>query len=242
MSIYQKLLNIQSKISAPKNQYNNFGKYHYRSCEDILKAIKPLLTENKCILTIDDDIKHIEGRYYVEATAKLINCEKEDSYIETKALARESEQKKGMDESQITGSTSSYARKYALNGLLCLDDEKDADSKKPENGQKNEQNNQKRDNKPNNLKDLGDGMLNHEKEIKNASEIKSDDIKPDLNKFWASINELGFKEKDVYEIASANEGKEIKDVSNFSKDKLKRIYTMLKSQKDAKDTFEGEEV
>lgn len=126
MSIYQKLLNIQCQLKAPKNQYNSFGGYHYRSCEDILEGLKPLLHENKAILVLTDDLVQVGDRYYIKATAKLIDVEKGES-IESTAFAREAESKKKMDASQITGSASSYARKYALNGLFCIDDTKDAD-------------------------------------------------------------------------------------------------------------------
>ena len=126
LSVHQKLLDVQSEIKVPKNQYNKFGKYNYRSCEDILEAAKPLLKKNSCILSISDEIKHIEGRFYVEARAVITDCESGDSFQVT-AYAREEESKKGMDGAQVTGSTSSYARKYALNGLFALDDNKDSD-------------------------------------------------------------------------------------------------------------------
>lgn len=117
---------IQTRLNAPKNQRNNFGKYNYRSCEDILEALKPLLADTKCTLTISDDIVDIGGRIYVKATATLVTPDG-ISYTTT-AYAREAETKTGMDVSQITGAASSYARKYALNGLFCIDDNKDADA------------------------------------------------------------------------------------------------------------------
>ena len=132
MNIYEKLLNIQNELKAPKNQHNNFGNYDYRSCEDILEAVKPLCKENKVVLNISDEIVMIGQRYYVKATATLVDLEntKDDCIqtIENVAYAREEEQKKGMDGSQVTGASSSYARKYALNGLFCIDDTKDADT------------------------------------------------------------------------------------------------------------------
>lgn len=128
MKIETKLLAIQSKLKAPKNQYNSFGKYSYRSCEDILEGVKPLLDENKCTLTINDEVMLIGLRYYIKATATLRDCESEETISNT-AFAREEEVKKGMDSSQVTGATSSYARKYALNGLFCIDDVKDADTR-----------------------------------------------------------------------------------------------------------------
>lgn len=122
-----KLLNMQQELKATKSQYNSFGKYSYRSCEDILEAVKPLLAKNKCILTLEDRVELIGDRYYIKAIAILEDAESEGK-IEKWAMAREQSEKKGMDESQITGATSSYARKYALNGLFCIDDNKDADT------------------------------------------------------------------------------------------------------------------
>ena len=123
--LVKKLAKIQSELKAPKNQYNNFGKYKYRSCEDILEAVKPLVNKIDCIMTISDEIVMLGDRYYVKATAAITDGE---NTISNSAYARESFDKKGMDDSQITGATSSYARKYALNGLLCIDDTKDADT------------------------------------------------------------------------------------------------------------------
>ena len=123
--LVKKLAKIQSELKAPKNQYNNFGKYKYRSCEDILEAVKPLVNKIDCIMTISDEIVMLGDRYYVKATAAITDGE---NSISNSAYARESFDKKGMDDSQITGATSSYARKYALNGLLCIDDTKDADT------------------------------------------------------------------------------------------------------------------
>lgn len=158
MNIYTKLAEIQQKLKAPKGQKNNFGNYKYRSCEDILEAVKPLLGDFS--LTLNDEIVLIGERYYIKATACLSgsvamgeikpikkgdiltytpNNNLENNKIHTCAFARESESKKGMDESQITGTASSYARKYALNGLFCIDDTKDADTmdnKTPEEDKK----------------------------------------------------------------------------------------------------------
>lgn len=122
-----KLLNMQQELKATKSQYNSFGKYSYRSCEDILEAVKPLLAKNKCILTLEDRVELIGDRYYIKAIAILEDAESEGK-IEKWAMAREQSEKKGMDESQVTGAASSYARKYALNGLFCIDDNKDADT------------------------------------------------------------------------------------------------------------------
>lgn len=125
MKLHEKLLAIQTKLKAPKGQYNSFGKYSYRSAEDILEAVKPLNAEQGVLLTITDEIKEIGGRVYVVATATVSDGTDE---LKASAFAREPENKKGMDESQITGATSSYARKYALNGLYAIDDNKDADT------------------------------------------------------------------------------------------------------------------
>lgn len=132
MEFIEKIVAIQSELKAPKGQYNSFGKYNYRSCEDILEGVKPLLAKHGLVLTIQDSIDLIGDRFYVKATATITDGKQE---ISTSAYARESLDKKGMDASQVTGATSSYARKYALNGLLAIDDTKDADtmdnSKKP---------------------------------------------------------------------------------------------------------------
>lgn len=120
----KQLLEIQNRLKAPKSQYNSFGKYSYRSCEDILEAVKPLLIEQKAQLTLSDEVVAVANRIYIKATATFTT---EEETIVSTAFAREPEVKKGMDESQITGTASSYARKYALNGLFLIDDEKDAD-------------------------------------------------------------------------------------------------------------------
>lgn len=122
----KELITIQSRLKAPKDNFNSFGRYKYRSAEGILEAVKPLLTEQKCTLTITDDIVGVGDRIYVKATVTIKN-EKGDSESTT-AFAREEESKKGMDASQVTGTASSYARKYALNGLFAIDDTKDADA------------------------------------------------------------------------------------------------------------------
>ena len=125
--IYASLMVIQRELKCQKNQYNSFGKYKYRSCEDIVEAVKPLLNEQGLILTMSDEVVGVADRVYIKATCKVIDVANGD-VIETSALARESLTKKGMDDSQITGTASSYARKYALNGLFAIDDTKDADT------------------------------------------------------------------------------------------------------------------
>lgn len=128
MNIYEKLLAIQCELKAPKSQYNSFGKYNYRNCEDILEAVKPICRKHNAVLRLTDDIIFVDGRHYVKATAILTDCEKPDMQISVSANAREEEDKKGMDGSQVTGASSSYARKYALNGLFDIDDTKDSDT------------------------------------------------------------------------------------------------------------------
>lgn len=127
ISIYSKLLSIQNELKAPKNQYNKFGKYNYRSCEDILEAIKPLCLKYGAVVLIDDYVSQIGERFYVKTKASLIDIDTQEE-VYACAYARESENKKGMDSAQVTGATSSYARKYALNGLFCIDDTKDVDT------------------------------------------------------------------------------------------------------------------
>jgi hypothetical protein len=157
MTIYEKLSAIQVKLNAPKKQYNSYGRYNYRSCEDILEGLKAHLEETKTAVTVNDEIVLIGERYYVKATATLHDCESDKSVSNT-AYAREELTKKGMDASQITGSTSSYARKYALNGLFCIDDVKDADT---------------RDNRQ---KDAAE-QVKAEEEVKNIENSVIDDLK-----------------------------------------------------------------
>lgn len=127
LTLGEKLVKIQTELKAPKNLYNSFGKYSYRNVEGIQEALKPLLAKYGCAVTLNDEIVEIGGRIYVKATARICEYPSEASLSVT-AYAREADSKKGMDEAQITGATSSYARKYALNGLFLLDDTKDADT------------------------------------------------------------------------------------------------------------------
>jgi hypothetical protein len=127
MTIYEKLLSIQTELKAPKSQYNSFGKYNYRNCEDILEAVKPLCAKYKAVSVMGDEVIQIGERYYIKSTARLIDLESE-GVVENTAYAREEAEKKGMDGSQVTGASSSYARKYALNGLFAIDDTKDSDT------------------------------------------------------------------------------------------------------------------
>lgn len=123
----KRLIEIQKELKAPKGQYNSFGKYKYRNCEDILEAVKPLLASRNLFITLNDDIVAVNERYYVKATATIFDTEGKE-IAHTSAFAREEENKKGMDGSQVTGASSSYARKYALNGLFAIDDTKDSDT------------------------------------------------------------------------------------------------------------------
>lgn len=127
-NITTQLAAIQYELKAPKTQYNSFGKYNYRNCEDILEAVKPLLVAHGAALSLSDDLIQIGDRYYIKATAALMNINRPSECISVTAYAREDETKKGMDGAQVTGAASSYARKYALNGLFCIDDTKDADA------------------------------------------------------------------------------------------------------------------
>ena len=126
-NVYEKLLSVQNMLKAPKSQYNAFGKYNYRNCEDILEAVKPLCKEVKALVYLTDEIVMVGERYYVQAKATFIDVEN-DGIVCAIAYAREEETKKGMDGSQVTGASSSYARKYALNGLFDIDDTKDSDT------------------------------------------------------------------------------------------------------------------
>lgn len=126
-NIYSRLQAVQMELKAPKDQYNNFGKYSYRSCEDILEVVKPLCQKQGLLLSLTDEIVEMGGRNYIKSIARVIEMETGKDFF-TVAFAREDEAKKGMDGSQISGCASSYARKYALNGLFCIDDTKDADT------------------------------------------------------------------------------------------------------------------
>lgn len=128
MTIYEKLSAVQQELKAPKNRRNTFGKYNYRSCEDILEAVKPILAKHEATILITDDISEVGGKVYIQATVRFVDLRVNGDMITVNAFARESVDKKGMDDAQITGTSSSYARKYALNGLFLIDDVKDPDS------------------------------------------------------------------------------------------------------------------
>ncbi len=127
MKVHEKLFSVQQQLKAPKGQRNDFGKYNYRSCEDIVEAVKPLMAVQRLLLTMSDDLVQVGDRYYIKATARITDITDGET-VEVTAFAREEESKKGMDGSQVTGASSSYARKYALNGLFAIDDTKDSDA------------------------------------------------------------------------------------------------------------------
>lgn len=170
MGIKDKLSAIQQRLKAPKSLYNSFGKYNYRNAEGILEAFKPFEAEYNVTLVISDTALIVGNRIYIQATARLYDNESE-GYIETSALAREAETKKGMDESQITGTASSYARKYALNGLFLLDDTKDADT---DENRIERENRSKKDN-------VGDALV---------GEVKANALKKMLENAGSDINAL----------------------------------------------------
>ena len=151
MSVIKKLIKVQDQLKAPKNQYNDFGGYNYRSCEDIVEAVKPLLHAEGLLMTISDELVQRDSRYYIKATVKVTDGEES---VVVDGWAREAENKKRMDPSQITGASSSYARKYALNGMFAIDDTKDADDLN-----KHGEGNNKKD-KPNNNKSKSNGSKN----------------------------------------------------------------------------------
>ena len=191
MNLEEKLAVIQQELIAPKNQFNKFGNYNYRSCEDILEGLKPCLLKVRAAVTITDEIVLIGDRYYIKASAILRDCESEKVIINT-AYAREEESKKGMDASQITGSTSSYARKYALNGLFCIDDVKDADS---------------RDNRTKEATEQKEAEAEQKKiESSKISKVKVDALKARCESESVSLDKL----LELYKVNDASELNELK--------------------------------
>lgn len=180
MGISEKLLSIQSELKAPKSQYNKFGNYNYRSCEDILEALKPLCKQNNAIVLLKDELVNIGERYYVRATASLVDVETGES-AQTTAYAREEENKKGMDGSQITGASSTYARKYALNGLFAIDDTKDSDTTNTTSKSKNKGNQQE--------VDLAEQQRDYNKEIKNYAAVLAEHSKQSPDEWIAKAKE-----------------------------------------------------
>lgn len=166
-TLLEKLSNIQIELKAPKNQFNKFGGYKYRNCEDILEAVKPICHKNRTSLILDDELVLLGDRYYIRAVAKLYDWDS-DRTITTSALARETSTKKGMDESQITGSASSYARKYALNGLFNIDDTKDMDTNELSEETKNRKQQSSKNTKKDDTKDKSIIIYNYYKEHKDT--------------------------------------------------------------------------
>ena len=183
MKLHEKLLAIQTKLKAPKGQYNSFGKYSYRSAEDILEAVKPLNAEQGVLLTITDEIKEVGGRIYVVATATASDGTDE---LKVSAFAREPENKKGMDDSQITGATSSYARKYALNGLYAIDDNKDTDT---------DEHKQQQDNAPKKQQ----GQKQQAQKQQQAKEPTEQELHEIVEKYARSIEALGVERSKLIE-------------------------------------------
>ncbi|UDM78913.1 ERF family protein [Vagococcus fluvialis] len=184
LSFHQKFLALISELKAPKNQYNNFGKYSYRSAEDILEGVKPIAIKYGLIPNLSDEVVQIGDRYYIKATASITDG---DKTISSTGLAREEENKKGMDGSQITGTASSYARKYAMNGLYQIDDTKDADSDEFKN-QQDKNSNSQQDNK---ASDKQVGML--KSKVIEYSKVRGGD-KSQLEEFLMNT----FTVKDIY--------------------------------------------
>lgn len=204
-SIYKKLLDVQTELKAPKGQFNKFGNYSYRSCEDILESLKPLLKQVKATVVLTDEIKLVGDRYYIEATCKFIDIETGE-VLENKSLAREDENKKGMDLAQVTGSCSSYARKYALNGMFCIDDVKDADATN-KHGKEDSNKSCSQDNATNTARKLSDKQLSRLYAIANKAGADKDLVKQQVfKKFGKEVKDLTKQEYDIvcngYEKAS----------------------------------------
>ena len=194
MTIYEKLINVQNELKAPKSQYNSFGKYSYRNCEDILEALKPILLKHKAAVIITDEVVFIEGRFYIKATAKFIDIESSET-IESVAYAREEESKKGMDCSQVTGASSSYARKYSLNGMFCIDDTKDADTLNTDNSKGN--NSVQNNSKANNTFKLSEAQIKRIKAINNKAGYTNEQLENSImKKFNKKLEELTKAEYD----------------------------------------------
>lgn len=195
MNIYEKINKIQVELKAPKSQRNNFGNYNFRNCEDILEALKPLLLREKIIIQLSDELVQTGDRFYIKATATLIDVESGEKHSTT-AFAREELSKKGMDGSQITGASSSYARKYALNGLLAIDDTKDSDTTnthnndEPKNQKKQVSTEEKRKNGENYIakntqkyQEMIDGFFETHN-AKNITELSNDNVSELANKIY----------------------------------------------------------
>lgn len=225
MKLHEKLLAIQTKLKAPKGQYNSFGKYSYRSAEDILEAVKPLNAEQGLLLTITDEIKEVGGRIYVVATATVSDGMDE---LKVSAFAREPENKKGMDESQITGATSSYARKYALNGMYAIDDNKDADT---------DEHKQQQDNAPKKQQAQKQQQKQQQQQAKEPTEQELHEI---VEKYARNIEALGVERSKLIEYVcnKHNVGNLFDLKPNVLVGELKAIYLNKKKQTEQKELVE----
>lgn len=225
MKLHEKLLAIQTKLKAPKGQYNSFGKYSYRSAEDILEAVKPLNAEQGLLLTITDEIKEVGGRIYVVATATVSDGTDE---LKVSAFAREPENKKGMDESQITGATSSYARKYALNGLYAIDDNKDADT---------DEHKQQQENAPKKQQAQKQQQKQQQQQAKEPTEQELHEI---VEKYARNIEALGVERSKLIEYVcnKHNVGNLFDLKPNVLVGELKAIYLNKKKQTEQKELAE----
>ena len=230
--IKEKLLHIQINLKAPKNQFNKFGGYKYRNAEDILESVKPLLLDTKTTLTISDEIVNIGNRYYVKATVTLFDTESEDS-IHTEAFAREEESKKGMDGSQITGASSSYARKYALNGLFDIDDTKDSDTTNQHDKPEPEETIRDLKKEFDSCKILADAEKlwntmneSEKKAYRNLKEttklrIRTTDIEKEVSKLTAKNYQKNYM--NIYRVIDSLKGEEKKNLIKIYNDKLIEI-------------------
>lgn len=214
LSLQESLVAIQSKLKAPKSQFNSFGKYNYRSAEDILEAVKPLLAEHNVVLNMSDRIELIGTRYYLVCTAKVIKGEEE---IISEGRAREDESKKGMDGAQVTGTSSSYARKYALNGLFCIDDTKDADTDEYAKQQQEAPKQAKQAAKPAQPSPQPYPELDMEKELLAESEANQAQSSAELTAIWNKYTlktsphyHPAFSKDGVFRKAVASRGQQLK--------------------------------
>lgn len=211
MTIHEKMMRIQTTLKAPKNLYNSFGNYKYRNAEGILEAVKPLLAENKMSMYITDDVQAVGDRVYVKATVKVLDTETGE-WVETSALAREALNKKGMDDSQITGTASSYARKYALNGIFLLDDTKDADTDENQKERKARADKQTDDNNTEAIRAMKISKIKQDTLLSLCDEMAFD-----INKILAS-----YHHKSISEIT---EGEYQYIVANKDKANVRKIWS-----------------
>ncbi|NSH29979.1 ERF family protein [Anaerostipes hadrus] len=211
MTIHEKMMKIQTTLKAPKNLFNSFGNYKYRNAEGILEAVKPLLAENKLSMYISDDVQAVNDRVYVKATVSIFDIETGESVMAT-ASAREALNKKGMDDSQITGTASSYARKYALNGIFLLDDTKDADTDENQKERKARADKQTDDNNAEAIRAMKISKIKQDTLLSLCDEMAFD-----INKILAS-----YHHKDISEIT---EGEYQYIVANKDKANVRKIWS-----------------